>query len=104
MLDKAKAKEIAIDYSKEVIKILNPEKIVLFGSYVNGIPHIESDIDIAVFMHGLDDNSWYDTRILLQNLRFNKKFVDIEPHLLDEANDPSGFALHVINNGEILYQ
>ena len=104
MLDKTKAKEIAADYSKEVIKVLKPDKIILFGSYVNGVPHLESDIDIAVFVRGLADDEWYNTRILLQNLRWHKPFLDIEPHLLDETNDPSGFARHVIQTGEILYQ
>ena len=103
-MDKTKAKEIAANYSKEVIKILKPDKIILFGSYVNGIPHMESDIDIAVFVSGLDDDEWYDIRILLQNLRWQKPFLDIEPHLLDETNDPSGFARHVIKTGEILFQ
>ena len=104
MLDKTKVKEIAANYSKEVLKALNPDKIVLFGSYVNGNPHLESDIDIAVFVHGLDDDAWYNTRILLQDLRWNKPFLDIEPHLLDETSDTSGFARHVIKTGEILYQ
>ena len=103
MLDKAKAKEIADDYSREVTKVLNPDKVVLFGSYVNGTPHDESDIDIAVFIHGLDDEAWYKTRILLQSLRWNRAFLDIEPHLLDETHDKSGFAKHVIDTGEIIY-
>ena len=103
MLDKARAKEIATDYSNEVAKTINPDKIILFGSYVNGTPHNESDIDVAVFVHGLDDATWYQTRIILQDLRWNKTFIDIEPHLLDESHDPSGFAKHVIETGEIIY-
>ena len=103
MLDKAKAREIANNYSGEVAKALNPEKIILFGSYVNGTPHSESDIDIAVFVRGLDDNAWYETRILLQKLLWNRAFLDIEPHLLDETRDKSGFAKHVIDTGEIIY-
>ena len=104
MLDKTKAKEIATSYSLEVAKALNPEKVILFGSYVNGIPHSGSDIDIAVFVRGLDDDAWYDARITLQNLLWNRAYLDIEPHLLDESNDRSGFAQHVIKTGEIIYQ
>ena len=103
MLDKAKAREIATDYSREVIKALNPDKVILFGSYVNGIPHSESDIDIAVFVSGLDDDTWYKTRILLQSLCWNRTFLDIEPHLLDETDDKSGFVKHVIDTGEVIY-
>ena len=104
MLDKEKAKKIAHDYSLEVIKVLNPDKIVLFGSYVNGTPHDESDIDIAVFVSGLDDASWYEARITLQTLLWNKAFLGIEPHLMEEGNDKSGFATHIINTGEVIYQ
>ena len=104
MLDKAKAREIATNYSMEVAKTLTPEKVILFGSYVSGTPHSESDIDIAVFVRDLDDETWYDARILLQELRWNKEFLDIEPHLLDETNDRSGFARHVINTGEVIFQ
>ena len=104
MLDKAKVKEIATAYSKEVAKTLNPDKIVLFGSYVNGTPHNDSDIDIAVFVHGLDDNAWYKARITLQDILWNRTFLDIEPHLLDETNDRSGFAQHVLKTGEVIFK
>jgi len=30
------------------LKPLNPEKIILFGSYANGTPHKDSDIDLYV--------------------------------------------------------
>ena len=103
MLDKEKAREIATGYSKYVAQAINPDKIVLFGSYVNGTPHNDSDIDVAIFVHGLDDATWYQTRIILQDLCWNKTFMYIEPHLLDESHDPSGFAKHVIETGELIY-
>ena len=104
MLDKATAKQIAADFSREVAKTLGPDKIILFGSYINGTPHSNSDIDVAVFVHDLDDDAWYKTRILLQDICWNGAFWDVEPHLLDEANDRSGFAQHVIKTGEVIFQ
>ena len=104
MLDKKSAREIAIQYSHEVRSILNPDKIIFFGSYVNGNPHDESDIDIAVIVSDLDDETWYNTRILLQKIRRNRIFLDVEPHLLNETDDPSGFVEHILKTGEILYQ
>ena len=103
MLDKEQARKIAHDYSLEVAKVLKPDKIVLFGSYVSGTPHSESDIDIAVFVSGLDDVSWYEARITLHNILWNKAFIGIEPHLMEEANDKSGFAAHILNTGEVIY-
>ena len=104
MLDKAKAKKIAYDYSVEVAKVLNLDKVILFGYYANGNPHTESDIDIAIFVHGLDDDAWYQARIILQSILWNRAFLSIEPHLLDETYDKSGFAEHIIKTGEVIYQ
>ena len=108
MLDKGKVREIATDYTEEVKKIFNPVSVILFGSYVNGNPHADSDIDIAVLVDNISDDDWYDARIRLQKIRSNRqnidKFLDIEPHLLDPNQDPSGFVEHVIKTGEVIYQ
>jgi len=104
MLDKKRAREIALMYSEEVQKILNPVSIRLFGSYVNGSPHQWSDIDIAVLVNDVKQEEWYNTLILLQKIKWNKDdFTDIEPHLIDETNDPSGFVEHIIKTGEVIY-
>ncbi|MCL2056235.1 MAG: nucleotidyltransferase domain-containing protein [Oscillospiraceae bacterium] len=102
MPDKREAREIALKYADKVKITLNPSSVILFGSYVNGVPHEESDIDIAVLIDGFKGD-WYGTEVLLYRLRRNISF-DIEPHLLDATNDPSGFARHVIKTGEVIYQ
>jgi len=104
MLDKTTVRAIVLKYSNEVKNIINPDKIILFGSYVNGVPHDDSDIDIAVLVHDMDAEKWYNSRILLQRIKRNKEYIDIEPHLLDENDDPSGFVKHVLKTGEIIYQ
>jgi len=103
MLDKTRVREIAQKYSEEVKKILNPISVILFGSYVNGTPHEWSDIDIAVLVNNVEGEDWYNARILLQKIIRNGDFIDIEPHLLDENHDPSGFVEHVIKTGEVIY-
>jgi predicted nucleotidyltransferase len=51
-----KGKKIDIEYlKKELVKrliSLNPEKIILFGSYIYGNPDNDSDIDICVVNSG----------------------------------------------------
>lgn len=34
----------------KIVKAISPEKIILFGSYANGIPSEESDVDLLVIM------------------------------------------------------
>ena len=102
MLDKTEVKEIAEKYSDEVRKVLNPAAIVLFGSYVNGNPHEWSDIDIAVVINNFQGD-WLETASMLCGLTRNVS-IDIEPHLLDETCDRSGFVQHVYKTGQIIYK
>lgn len=107
MLDKEKVREIAQMYTEEVKKVLNPQAVILFGSYVNGNPTEWSDIDIAVLVSDIKDEDWYDARISLWKARRNREiddFIDIEPHLLNPNHDPSGFVEHVMKTGEVIYQ
>ena len=102
MLDKTTVRKIAQKYAEEVKKVLNPEKILLFGSHVNGTPWEYSDIDIAVVMNDYQGN-WLDTATMLCALRVSVS-LDIEPHLLDESCDRSGFLEFVKKTGEVIYE
>ena len=101
MLDKATVRELASRYSEEVRKVLEPDAVILFGSYVNGIPHEWSDVDIAVVINGFQGD-WLETASLLCSLT-RRVSIDIEPHLLDETCDRSGFVEHVIATGEVIF-
>ena len=102
MLDKTTVREIAEKYAEEVKKILEPSLIVLFGSYVSGNAHEWSDIDIAVIMHDYQGD-WLETHSMLFTLK-RRINSDIEPHLLDETCDKTGFVEHVIKTGELIYK
>jgi len=106
MLDKEQVRKLAKKYTIEVCKNLDPERIVLFGSFVNGTPHQFSDIDIAIVFNDYKGD-WADTGCLLQRLlRGINKDSDnyIEPHMLDETSDRSGFLEHVMETGEVIYE
>lgn len=102
MLDKETVREIAVRYAEEVKKVLNPDAVILFGSYVNGNPHEWSDIDIAVVVNDFQGN-WLETASILCGLSWEIS-LDIEPHLLDETCDRSGFVEHVLKTGEVIYK
>ncbi|MCL1859076.1 MAG: nucleotidyltransferase domain-containing protein [Oscillospiraceae bacterium] len=102
MLDKTMVRKIAEKYSEEVRKVLNPDAILLFGSYVNGNPNEWSDIDIAVVMNDFQGD-WLETYAMLFGLKRNVN-LDIEPHLLDETCDRSGFLAEVYKTGQIIYK
>ena len=102
MLDKANARQLAIKYAEEVKKVLAPNAIILFGSYANGVPHEWSDIDIAVIVSNYQGD-WLETISQLCSLT-RQVSIDIEPHLLDETCDKSGFVEYVVKTGDIIYQ
>jgi predicted nucleotidyltransferase len=102
MLDKSTAREIALKYTAAVTEVLKPSAVILFGSYVNGAPHEDSDIDIAIIINDFRGD-WLETASMLYGLSWKISF-DIEPHLLDETQDRSGFVEHVIKTGEVIYR
>ncbi|MCL2079063.1 MAG: nucleotidyltransferase domain-containing protein [Oscillospiraceae bacterium] len=102
MLDKKTVMKTVEQYAEAVTKELSPSAIFLFGSYINGHPHEDSDIDIGIVFDGFTGD-WMQTETWLWRLRRGISF-DIEPHLLDSADDKSGFAKHVIKTGQMIYQ
>lgn len=78
------------------------KKVVLFGSYSSGIPKEWSDIDVAVFLNEMPADL-IAAESMLFKLRRN---IDsrIEPIIIYDENDPSGFTEDVLKNGIVIYQ
>ena len=102
MLDKKEAREIAFRYTNKVRQFYQPKQVIIFGSYVNGNPHAESDIDIAVIFDNVEGD-WLETWGQLIGLREGISY-DIETHMLDETCNRSGFLDYIRKTGEIVYQ
>ena len=102
MLDKEAARQIAESYTNRVMSEYSPKQIIMFGSYVNGNMHDDSDIDIAIIFDEVPDE-FLDTWKHLIKLRRGLSF-DIETHLLDETMSRCGFLDHIRRTGEVLYE
>ena len=102
MLDKGTVIDTVERYAEIVTKELSPSAVILFGSYANGNPHEDSDIDVGVVFDGFTGD-WRQTASRLWRLRRGVSF-DIEPHLLDSADDKSGFVKHIFKTGQIIYR
>lgn len=100
-MDKAEAIRIARRYSDRVRKHMPVRKVVLYGSQVHGTAHEGSDIDIAVITRDLDEN-YLDLAADLYRLR-SEVDIHIEPVLLDETRDRSGFVEEILRTGESVY-
>lgn len=91
----------------EVVRSHFPVKLViLYGSYAKATAREDSDredsdIDVAVVVSKIDED-FLRSEVKLYKLR---RDVDerIEPILLEEGNDQSGFLEQILEDGEIVY-
>jgi uncharacterized protein len=88
-------------YADLVNKRLKPKRIILFGSFAKGNWHEDSDIDVAVVVDSIDGDM-LETEKMLFKLR---RDIDdnIEPVLLEESNDTSGFLTDIMSYGQVVY-
>lgn len=82
-MDKKEALKVATQYANQVKSKYDFIKVVLFGSYVKGNYHKESDIDIAIILK--DFSKLNDVQLDLMRLR-RKVDSRIEPHPIREKD------------------
>lgn len=102
MLDQANVVKTVQQYTDAVLQAFQPEAVILYGSYAKGTAREDSDIDVAVVFDGFQGD-WLDASAKLWKLRRNIS-DDIEPILLDSANDESGFLREVLRTGRVIYR
>ena len=100
-MDKSEIIAFVNQYVYNVVSMLHPDMIVLYGSYAKGSATKESDIDIAVVYNNFTGD-FLETARLLYKLR---RDIDdrIEPVLLDIKSDKSGFVNEILKTGYVLY-
>jgi predicted nucleotidyltransferase len=98
-MDKTEALRKAYEFSTLAKNYLNFSSAVLFGSYVNGKPREDSDIDIAFFVDKIGENNDYFSLLVQLNKLTRKVDCRIEPHIFDDETK-SGFGELIKLNGE----
>jgi uncharacterized protein len=94
----------------ERIKEFDPEKIILFGSYANGNPTEDSDVDLLVVKE--NEPALRNLRIAIRSklfdIYYNNKFeldlfVDNEEHINYRKNIGDMFYEELLTKGKVLY-
>jgi len=100
-MDKIQIINIAKKFAEVVKENFQVKKVVLYGSQAKGTAQIHSDIDIAVIVNEFQDD-FLESEAKLFKLR---RGIDlrIEPILLDESSDPSGFIQYILEEGQVIY-
>lgn len=84
-------KEFALELVRRYKELIAPRfdpamKVMMFGSYAKGCPNEWSDIDVAVIVPKIDEDSFWDTAVSL-NRDVDKVSLYIEPILLESGED-----------------
>lgn len=86
---------------------LHPEKIILFGSYANGAPTPDSDVDLLIIMETeapSKERSWAVSRLLLPR-PFPVDILVRTPREIATALERGDFFIReIISHGKVLYE
>ncbi len=92
---------------QKIVDELNPEKIILFGSYAYGRPTPHSDVDLLVVLKtkaSLKERSWKVSRLLLPR-PFPVDILVKTPKEIEKALKSGDFFLReILTRGKVLYE
>jgi len=99
--------ELLRNISDCIVESLQPEKIILFGSYAWGSPRQDSDVDLFVVVPSSDQPSYKRARAVYRSLRDIAVPFDVIVQTHDElersVSVPSSLAYKVMEQGTVLY-
>ncbi len=92
---------------QKIVDELNPEKIILFGSYAYGKPTPHSDVDLLIILKtnaSLKERSWMVSRLLLPR-PFPVDILVKTPKEIEKALRSGDFFLQeILERGKVLYE
>ncbi len=93
---------------QKIIRAVNPEKIILFGSYAKGNYDSKSDLDIAVIVKSSKEPKYrraVPIRLALSHLIFPKDIVVFtEEEISDWQDVPQAFITTILRTGTVIYE
>ena len=100
--------ELPQEIVKRIVNVVNPLKIVLFGSWAYGEPRKGSDLDILVVVDKVSSSRREERikiRALLQDLLIPKDVIVATVHDVEEWRDvPQAFLTSILRKGKVLYE
>jgi len=92
---------------QKIVRELDPQKVILFGSYAYGSPNPHSDVDLLVIMESDQphkERSWAVSRLLLPR-PFPVDILVKTPKEVKEALESGDFFLkEILTCGVVLYE
>ena len=96
----------------ERLKPLNPDKIILFGSYAYGTPNENSDIDLFLLKDDLtiEETRYYQReaskRVLDLQMKYKTNGIDIlsAPTKYIQQREDYFYKIDILQNGKVWYE
>ncbi|MFH1760081.1 MAG: nucleotidyltransferase domain-containing protein [bacterium] len=102
----SRIKSIIQDLTNRIVRIVNPDKIILFGSWVSGNSNPDSDLDVLVIKSG-NIHRRNLAKLIYRGLFGLGKSVDIivaKPEDIENSKDsPALFLYDVYTSGKVIY-
>ena len=91
--------------SDRIVALCHPEKIILFGSYAQGNPSVDSDVDLLVILKLDGKNALKATEILKAiNPHFPVELIVRTPDQVRERLELGDFFIkEIFEKGKVLY-
>lgn len=99
--------ELLDEIAQRVVEAVNPDRIILFGSYAYGHPQPASDIDLLVIMPSSQPRWQRSVPIYnaLRGLLIPKDVVVYTPDEVEEWSEvPLAFVTTAVRKGKVLYE
>jgi predicted nucleotidyltransferase len=92
-------------YARAIAEEFRPDKIILFGSFAYGTPHVDSDVDILVIMPARNQGSQaYKIRLAL-SAPFAMDLIVRTPDTMKwRLQEGDSFLREIVSRGKILYE
>jgi predicted nucleotidyltransferase len=92
-------------YARRIAERFHPEKIILFGSYAYGTPHVESDVDLLVIMPARNE---IDQAIRIKRAfehPFELDLIVQTPRKIERRlKDEDWFVREIMQKGKVIYE
>ena len=89
-----------------IVRAVQPENIIVFGSYAYGTPSKESDLDLLVIMPSDEPMHSRVTKIrkLVRDIHIPKDIIVYTPQEVEKWKDASAaFITTIIRKGKVIY-
>ena len=101
-------KKILDEMVKNIVQAVDPQKIILFGSYAYGKPTQDSDVDLLVIV---DDISTTRRDLRLKIRKALRRFLISKDIIVLTSNDlknlskeKNSFIITILEKGKVLYE